>query len=135
MSGSPDFIGLRADRQTSPGFERIARSASLRELDPPACRFEGAGDSVVGRGKTGLRYDPTAERVYINAAQYFGPVPPDVWAYQVGEKWLKDRCERRLALDDIRTYCRIVTALGITLAIQAEIDAVYAAVERATVSF
>jgi len=110
------------------------------ELDPPACRFEGAGDSVVGRGKTGLRYDPTAERVYINAAQYFGPVPPDVWAYQVGgyqvcEKWLKDRCERRLALDDIRTYCHIVTALGITLAIQAEIDAVYAAVERATVSF
>ena len=108
------------------------------ELDPPACRFEGQGDGVVGRGKTGLRYDPATERVYINATQYFGPVPPDVWAYQVGgyqvcEKWLKDRRERRLTLDDIRAYCRIVTALGITLALQAELDAVYAAVEGATV--
>jgi hypothetical protein len=120
------------------------------ELDPPKCRFENIAaniqhpkseieNGIVARGKTGLRYDPATERVYINAAQYFGPVPSDVWAYQVGgyqvcEKWLKDRQERRLALDDIRTYCRIVTALGITLALQAEIDAVYAGVERATVS-
>ncbi|MGC9394053.1 MAG: type ISP restriction/modification enzyme [Anaerolineae bacterium] len=109
------------------------------ELDPPTCRFEGAGDGVVERGKTGLRYDPATERVYVNVTQSFGPVPPDVWAYQVGgyqvcEKWLKDRRERRLALDDIRTYCRIVTALGITLTLQAEIDAVYAGMEAATVS-
>ncbi len=123
------------------------------ELDPPACRFENAAaplsapqssiptpqSPTVERGKTGLRYDAATERVYINATQYFGPVPPDVWAYQVGgyqvcEKWLKDRQERRLTLDDIRTYCRIVTALGITLTIQEEIDGVYAAVERAMVS-
>ena len=58
-----------------------------------------------------------------------------VWKYQVGgyqvcEKWLKDRRERRLELDDIRTYCRIVTALGLTIAIQAEIDALYPDIEK-----
>jgi hypothetical protein len=26
----------------------------------------------------------------INPAQYLAPVPPDVWEYQVCEKWLKD---------------------------------------------
>ena len=106
------------------------------ELDPPDCRFEGQGDSRVGKDrKTGLRYDPDMERVYINVAQHFAPVPETVWTYQVGgyqvcEKWLKDRRERRLELDDIRTYCRIVTALGLTIAIQAEIDALYPDIEK-----
>jgi len=106
------------------------------DLDPPACRFEGEGDSRVGRDrKTGLRYDPDLERVYINAAQHFAPVPEAVWTYKIGgyqvcEKWLKDRRERRLELDDIRTYCRIVTALGLTIAIQAEIDTLYPDIEK-----
>ena len=33
--------------------------------------------------------------------------------------------ERGLALDEIRTYCRIVTAISKTIAIQQEIDALY----------
>ena len=45
--------------------------------------------------------------------------------YQVCHKWLKDRQERRLELDDIRTYCRIVSALQLTLGIQQEINALY----------
>ena len=50
--------------------------------------------------------------------------------YQVCEKWLKDRQERLLEVDDIRTYCRIVTALGLTLDIQERIDRLYPGVER-----
>jgi hypothetical protein len=104
------------------------------ELDPPAARFEGAGDSRVAKAK-GLRYDPAAERVYINTGQYFAPVPPAVWHYQVGgyqvcHKWLKDRQERQISLDEIRTYCRIVSALGRTIAIQTEIDTLYGSVEE-----
>ena len=105
------------------------------ELDPPACRFEGQGNSRVGRGRQdGLHYEPAEERVYINAGQYFAPVPARVWAYQVGgyqvcEKWLKDRRDRRLELNDIQTYCRIVTALGKTIEIQGEIDKLYPQVE------
>ena len=36
----------------------------------------------------------------------------------------------RLDLDDIRTYCRMVTAIGITLAIQQELDRAYADMEN-----
>jgi predicted helicase len=110
------------------------------ELDPPACRFEGEGDSRIGKGKSaGLRYEAKEQCVYINATQYFAPVAEAVWSYQVGgyqvcEKWLKDRQERRLELDDIRTYCRIVTALGCTLVIQTELDALYPGVEKSVVA-
>jgi len=110
------------------------------ELDTPACRFEGEGDSRIGKGrKAGFRYEPGEQRAYINATQYFAPVAEAVWSYQVGgyqvcEKWLKDRQERRLELDDIRTYCRMVTALGRTLVIQIEIDALYPGVEKSVVA-
>ena len=105
------------------------------ELDPPTCRFEGQGDATVARTKAqGFRYDADKQRMYVNKTQYFGPVPPEVYEYQIGgyqvcDKWLKDRKERRLNLDDIRTYCRMVTAIGLTLTIQQELDMVYADAE------
>lgn len=73
--------------------------------------------------------------MYVNKTQYFGPVSSDAYAYRIGgyqvcDKWLKDRKERRLDLDDIRTYCRIVTALERTISIQAEIDDVYPETEE-----
>ena len=113
--------------------ERLATLHLLTspELNPPTCRFEGQGDAVVARTKAqGFRYDADEERMYVNKTQYFGPVSSDVYAYRIGgyqvcDKWLKDRKERRLDLDDIRTYCRIVTALERTLAIQEQIDSLY----------
>ena len=110
------------------------------ELDPPTCRFESEGDMVVARTKAkGFRYDPDEQRMYINKTQYFGPIPAEVYEYRIGgyqvcDKWLKDRKERRLELDDIRTYCRMVTAIGITRTIQQELDMVYADVEDNCVS-
>ncbi len=105
------------------------------ELDPPLARFEGEGDNRVGKGKTGLRYDPEARRVYINKSQYFAPVPPEVWeywigGYQVAQKWLKDRQGRKLSVEEIRTYCRIITALARTIELQEEIDGLYTRVEE-----
>lgn len=72
-----------------------------------------------------------------DAAQYFDSVPEGVWTYRIGgyqvcDKWLKDRRERRLELDDIRTYCRVVTALKLTIDIQNEIDALYLEIETQT---
>ena len=105
------------------------------ELDPPAARFEGAGDSRVARNKgLGFAYDAEQQRVHINKTQYFAPVPKAVWEYRVGgyqvcHKWLKDRKERRLDLEDIRAYCRIVTALQHTIKIQKSIDALYPNIE------
>ncbi|HQM37367.1 MAG TPA: hypothetical protein PLN64_00400, partial [Candidatus Bipolaricaulis anaerobius] len=105
------------------------------ELDPPIARFQDEGDGKVETRKKGLRYDAERERVYINEGQYFEGVPPAVWEYQIGgyqvcQKWLKDRADRQLSLDDIRTYCRLTTALSKTIEIQIEIDGLYQTVER-----
>jgi hypothetical protein len=75
-----------------------------------------------------VAYDPSAQRVWINEAQYFEPVSPEVWAYRVGgyqvcPKWLDDREGAVLSLDERLTYQRMVTALERTLALQAQIDA------------
>lgn len=53
-----------------------------------------------------------------------------IGAYQVCEKWLKDRQERTLSLDEIQTYQRILTALDRTIEIQQRLDEPYEAVEE-----
>jgi len=117
--------------------ERLVDLHLLRssELDPPIARFQGEGDNRVQIGKKGLRYDSEKQWVYINEAQFFEDVPPEVWEYQIGgyqvcRKWLKDRKGRTLSLDEIKTYCRIVTALEKTIEAQAKIDKLYPKVEE-----
>ena len=101
------------------------------ELDPPAARFQGQGDNRVARTQSqGFRYEAQEERVYVNKTQYFEPVPLELWEVQIGgyqvlAKWLKDRRERRLTLEEIKTYCRVVTAIQRTITLQEEIDALY----------
>ena len=57
-----------------------------------------------------------------------------IGGYQVLDKWLKDRNKRILNLDDIKHYCRVVTALAKTIQIQGEIDALYPKVEKETIA-
>ncbi len=116
--------------------ERLANLHLLRsaELDPPLCRFEGEGDNRVRK----VTYKADAQQVWINPQQYFAPVRREVWecligGYQVCEKWLKDRRERALSLDEVRTYCKVVTALAQTIELQQAIDMLYQAVEATTI--
>lgn len=67
-----------------------------------------------------VAYDEVNGRVYINETQYFGKIPPEVWdshvgGYQVLQKWLKDRKDRALSLEEIKTYRQIVAALRETI--------------------
>ncbi len=118
--------------------ERIVALHLLRshELDPPLSHFEGQGDNRIAKNKReGFRYSPDRERLYINKTQYFAPLPKEIWEYTIGgyqvcKKWLKDRKERQLTLDEIRTYCRIITALGHTMEIQQQLDEFYSRVEK-----
>ena len=62
----------------------------------------------------------------------------EVWEYQIGgyqvaEKWLKDRKGRTLSPDDIRHYCKVITALKKTMEIQQDIDVLYPEVETGIV--
>jgi predicted helicase len=100
-----------------------------KELEQPVARFQGKGNGKVEKPK----YEKS--RVYINAIQYFDGVKPEVWEYQIGgyqvcDKWLKDRKGRTLSLEDIKHYCKIVTALEKTIAIQKDIDKLYPKVEE-----
>lgn len=89
----------------------------------PRHRFEGEGEGVVSQ----VRYADGG--VWINRTQHFTDVPIDVWdyeigAYQVCEKWLKDRKGSALSRDEIRQYRSILVAVAETLRLIEEIDEV-----------
>jgi len=106
-----------------------------QELDSPIARFQGKGDNRAEKPK----YDDKVGRIYINKEQYFEGIAEEEWEYQIGgyqvcDKWLKDRKDRILSLDEIQTYCRIVTAIKKTIDIQAAIDEVYEEIEKTVIS-
>ena len=114
--------------------QRLIDSHLLREISPaevaptgtrvPAVhRFEGEGDGVVAQ----VRYSDG--RVWINPTQYFTDVPVAVWEYEVGayqvcEKWLKDRRGEVLSHAEVRQYRAILVAVAETWQVMAEIDGV-----------
>ncbi len=127
-------------------------------LDPPGVRFEreraadggsagggGSGDSGGGpvvserTGEYGRRYDAASERFYPNGDVYFAPVPQAVWEYEIGarqvlKKWMRARIGEALTPDEVRTFRRTVRAIRETIAIQAELDDAFGAVEANPVS-
>lgn len=112
------------------------------KLDDPIAKFQGEGDNAIGKSKkVGRNYVPGEERVYINEEmQYFEGIPEEAWEYQIGgyqvlDKWLYDRRERRLSNDEIQHYCRAATALHHTIELQKEIDELYAGVEEDVVEW
>ena len=87
-------------------------------------RFEGEGDGVIAQ----VRY--ADRRVWINPTQYFTDVPVEVWEYEVGayqvcEKWLKDRRGEVLSRAELQQYRAILVAVAETLRVMAEIDGVF----------
>jgi len=74
--------------------------------------------------------DETMGKVWINSEQYFGNVPKKAWEFYIGgyqpaEKWLKDRRDRELSIDEIRHYQKIIVALMETDRMMGEIDGVW----------
>jgi len=107
-----------------------------RKLNKPIARFYVKGENLVAKNNTaGRRYDPEKQRVYINHEQYFDHISKDLWFYRIGgyqvlDKWLKDRVERRLSATDIKHYCRVATALSETMKLQKELADLYLKVEK-----
>jgi len=106
----------------------------LEAVPAPAAAYPRPGDNVVRRTDTKARpmyAPPTGEhagRVQVNDEQYFEPVPPEVWAFQVGgyqvcRKWLKDRKGRTLSHDDVEHYRKVTEAIRQTIRLMGEIDA------------
>ena len=106
-------------------------------LNDPVVKFQGEGDNTVHQSKKiGRDYRADKERVYINKdGQYFEGIPEAVWNYQVGgyqvlDKYLYDRRDRRLNNEEIQHYCRVATALYHTIELQKAIDEIYPRVEE-----
>jgi predicted helicase len=116
--------------------ERLANLHLLKssELDSPIAKFQGKGGNRVEK----LRYEQG--ELFINNEQFFEGITPEVWEYQIGgyqvcDKWLKDRKRRSLSLEEIKHYCKVVTALEKTIEVQAEIDKIYPDVEKEIIIF
>lgn len=91
-------------------------------LDLPIAKYQGGGanDRV-----DYYRYDEDSESVKINPDKHFTGISPQLWnfhigGYQVLHKYLKDR--KGKTLTDPIHYCRMVTALDLTIQLQAQID-------------
>lgn len=66
-------------------------------------------------------------KVFINETQYFDNVPQIAWEFYIGgyqpaQKWLKDRKDRKLEIEDIMHYQKIIVALTETHRLMQEID-------------
>ena len=105
--------------------QRLMNWHLLKDVQvPPIHRFEGEGDGVVSR----IRY--ADGNVWINATQYFTDVPIEVWEYEIGayqvcEKWLKDRRREALSYAEVRQYRAILVAIAETLRMMGKIDEVF----------
>ena len=66
-------------------------------------------------------------RIWINDTQYFDNIPLTAWEFYIGgyqpaQKWLKDRRDRILSIDDIWHYQKVIVALNETERLMGKID-------------
>jgi len=92
-------------------------------LDQSEIGFPKGNSNIVEK----VSYDENTKRVYINKKQYFEGIPKKVWeyhigAYQVMQKYLKDRKKRKLSLDEINHYMKVAKAIRLTIELQERID-------------
>ena len=95
-------------------------------LSPPLARYQGNGSNDMVEF---IQFDEDKSIVQINPDKHFEGITPELWNYHIGgyqvlHKYLKDR-KGKIFADPIH-YCRMVTALALTIDIQARIDQIIA---------
>ena len=109
-------------RRLSTQGQRLIDMHLLKNIpEPPRHRFEGKGDGSVSK------LDYQNGHIWINPTQHFTNVSESVWefeigAYQVCEKWLKERDGTILSDVEIRKYQHILVAVAETIDITAKLD-------------
>ncbi len=121
-------------------FKKISRLGGvlvdLHLLNSPLLQKNQATYPINGKDSIEKReYDEKHRRIYINNIQYFGNIPKEIWSFSIGgyqilDKWLKDRKDRKLSFDEIEIYCKIVSSIKHTLKIMEKIDGLYSNVEK-----
>jgi predicted helicase len=93
------------------------------DLEKTEVGFPKEGSNKVEK----VSYAEEGQKVFINKEQYFEGIPKEVWEYQIGayqvmEKYLKDRKGRKLSLDEINHYMKVAKAIQLTIELQEKID-------------
>jgi Type ISP C-terminal specificity domain len=114
-------------------------NATPELVDPKSIRLAGSGEARVSRKASDFENDAwVGGRMYINETRWFETVPECVANFHIGgyrpaRKWLKDRTAkggkkssngRILTDEDVLHYRRMIIAMGETVDLMAEIDAV-----------
>ena len=129
-------VPLPSDYEAFKGLSNIGKELvnlhllKASALDETEIGFPKGGSNRMEK----VSYDDDNQRVFINKEQYFEGVSKEVWEYRVGayqvmEKYLKDRKKRRLSLDEINHYMKVAKAIRLTIELQEKIDPVYRRIE------
>ncbi|MEX2603227.1 MAG: type ISP restriction/modification enzyme, partial [Gracilimonas sp.] len=121
--------------KNDPGFV-VDEDSVIAGPDPrsPEKGKEAEDGEIPAQGRDdsgGVRDDgQVLGKVWINDEQYFGKVPKKAWEFYIGgyqpaEKWLKDRRDRELSIEEIQHYQKIIVALMETDRIMGEIDKIW----------
>jgi very-short-patch-repair endonuclease len=137
-----DFPRVPYPKDAATFWQMVNLGGELRQihlLDAPAVSryittYPNSGDNIVARKMTtaSIGFELTdaenaSGRVWINDEQFFDKVPRIAWEFYIGgyqpaQKWLKDRVNRELSVEDIRHYQKIIVALSETERLMREID-------------
>lgn len=103
-----------------------------KSLSRPITKYKGKGDDRIEK----LKYDEERQVVFINKSNYFEGITPELWDYHIGgyqvlEKYLKDRKGR--LMDDPLHYCKVATALALTIEVQKKIDEKFPSAENTVI--
>jgi uncharacterized protein YcgL (UPF0745 family) len=93
----------------------------MRKRLSTSVKFDVIGSNVVEKVKH------ENGKIWINKEQYFDGVPEEIWdfyigGYQVLDKWLKSRKNRKLESKDIEQFLQIVEIIRETIRLMKEID-------------
>jgi predicted helicase len=100
-----------------------------KNLNKPVAKYKGKGDDRIEKPV----YNEEKQIVFINKTNYFEGITPEIWNYHIGgyqvmEKYLKDRKGR--LMNDPAHYCKIASALHLTIQLQTKVDELFPAVEK-----
>ena len=101
------------------------------ELTDQSVKFQGEGNCSIEK----VLLDSGTSRLYINKNQYFEKIEKELWDYQIGGyqvlfQWLKYRRNLVLSFEDIKHFCKIITAIKKTVEVQDKIDELYLKIEK-----
>lgn len=104
-------------------------SYRLTKTQPGFIPLTDENDKPITTGSDHLYPNEPLGKIQINKKQYFSQVPQKAWnfyigGYQPAEKWLKDRRDRELSVEEIKHYQKIIVALMETDRIMQEIDGI-----------